>query len=65
MFWDWLHRIIYRRQISKEWDEIVAMGARQEAMRAYLDSRIRENFTPAEWADTRARCEKKLAESGY
>jgi len=58
MFRNWLHRLIHWREIR----EIDEMAARQKQLMADLDRRIAECFTPDEWAETRDRCERQLAE---
>lgn len=64
MVWDWLHRILYWRQIRDELREIDEMAAREEHLRADLDRRIAEVFTPEEWHEVAERCQRKLAERG-
>lgn len=57
MFWDWLYRILYWRQIRDDLREIDEMSASWDRMSADTDRRIREVFTPEDWAATRERCE--------
>ena len=60
MFWDWVFNIFYwrsNRQIAREMD---ALCADNQRMVADLDRRIREVFTPEEWAAVSERCEKQL-----
>jgi hypothetical protein len=64
MIWDFLHRLIYWRQIRRENEEIDAMGRESSAMQAHLDRRIAEVFTPEEWEATRKRCEAQLRSMG-
>jgi hypothetical protein len=61
MIWDWLRRIALRTRSQRAFD---AEMAEYDAMRAALDRRIRETFTPEEWAATEERCLRKLAEMG-
>jgi hypothetical protein len=64
MFWDWLDRIINWREIREQRREMDEMVASWDRMQRDLDQRIAKVFTPAEWAETRERCERKLAEMG-
>jgi hypothetical protein len=65
MILDWLHNIIYWREIRDFTREADAMAANWEQIRIEMDRRIAEVFTPEELAETEARCERKLAEMGY
>lgn len=62
MIWDWLHRIIYWRQIRDDIREMDEMAANWERIRLDMDRRIAEVFTPEEWQATAERCERKLAD---
>ena len=60
MLWDWLHRILYWREIREEAREMDAMARNWERMGADIDRRIASLYTPEEWAAVSERCEKKV-----
>ena len=60
MIFDWIYRVIYRRQLREDMRELAEMQAQTDRRMNALDARIREAFTPAEWAEVRARCERRL-----
>ena len=65
MFWDWLYRILYWREIRDEMREMDEMAERWKWMLADLDRQIAEAFTPEEYAAVRERCEKQISQMTY
>ena len=62
-FWEWLARHVFYREDYREGDGAVReLQADNERMIVNLDARIKAVFTPEDWAETKDRCERKLAE---
>lgn len=63
MIFDWLYRLIYRRQIRDDWCEIAELEAEAGAIMIALSARINGSFSPEQWDEVRDRCERQLTQS--
>ena len=63
MFWDWLYRLMHRRQLREDLRDLDEMAMNWHLMQCDLNKRIAESFSPQEWNETRERCERMIREA--
>ena len=63
MLLDFILRLVSRRQIAREAEEINAMADGWRLMQRDLNAKIADAFTQEEWDAVRSRCESRLADA--